>query len=135
MVFIFKGYSRYFQIVGLVEVLYNTIMVLLNKFFTSTIRFHDVIHGFQAGCRTGTAYLKYNMLQHITAMREAVLHKIFLDLQKAYDALNRDRCLKIPTGYGLGHRSLRILWCTGYMLQCWRIPGAIMPPPSRDIME
>ena len=36
----------------------------------------------------GAADLKKNLLQQITAMREAVFFKIFLDLQKAYGALN-----------------------------------------------
>ena len=42
-------------------------------------------------------------------MREAVLHAIFLDLHKAYDVLERSRCLGILKGYGVGIRSLRLL--------------------------
>ena len=32
-------------------------------------------------------------------MREAVLHAIFLDLHKAYDSLDKSRCLDILDGY------------------------------------
>ena len=42
-------------------------------------------------------------------MRKAVLHYIFLDLRKAYDALNRDRCLDILDWYGVGPRTLHTL--------------------------
>ena len=42
-------------------------------------------------------------------MREAVLHAIFLDLHKAYDALYRSRCLDILEGYGVGPRDLPLL--------------------------
>ena len=42
-------------------------------------------------------------------MKETVLHSIFLDLFNAYNALGRDRCLYILTGYVVGTRILRIL--------------------------
>ena len=34
---------------------------------------------------------------------------IFLDLHKAYDALDRSRCLEILEGYGVGPRAQRLL--------------------------
>ena len=42
-------------------------------------------------------------------MRETFLHPIFLDLRKAYYALDRDHCLDILAGYGVGPMTLRIL--------------------------
>ena len=57
----------------------------------------------------GTATLKANLLYQLTTMREAVLHTISLDLQKAYDALGRDRCLNILARYSMGPQTLRIL--------------------------
>ena len=47
-------------------------------------------------------------------MREEVLYVIFLDLNKAYDALDRFRCLGILEGYGFGPGARRLLqnyWC------------------------
>ena len=35
---------------------------------------------------------------------------IFLDLKKAYDALDRYRCLEIMEGYGVGPQAFQILW-------------------------
>ena len=42
-------------------------------------------------------------------MREDILYMIFLDLKKAYFALNRDICLDILEGYGVGTQDLHIL--------------------------
>ena len=42
-------------------------------------------------------------------MREEVLYVIFLNLTKAYDALDRSRSLEILKGYGVGERVRRML--------------------------
>ena len=59
----------------------------------------------------GTTTLEAKLLQQITATREEVLHEILMDLQKAYNELDRDMRLDILSGYGVGTRMLRIL-CT-----------------------
>ena len=38
----------------------------------------------------------------LAALREEILYRIFLDLHKAYHALDRSRCLEILGGYGVG---------------------------------
>ena len=40
---------------------------------------------------TGTSTLDAKLIQPLTVMREAILHTIFLNPKKAYDALDRDR--------------------------------------------
>ena len=42
-------------------------------------------------------------------MREEVLYVIFLDLTKAYDALDRSKCLEILEGYGVGPSARSLL--------------------------
>ena len=54
----------------------------------AAITHHNALHRFQAGRGTGTAVLEAKLIEQLTAMREAVLFKVFLDLQKAYDALD-----------------------------------------------
>ena len=68
-----------------------------------------MLHGFWEGCGTGTANLEAKLLQQLAAMREEVLYMIFLDLTKAYDALDRSRSLEILKGYGVGERVRRLL--------------------------
>ena len=67
--------------------MWKTLTGLLKHRFTSEILFNDVLHGFQVGRGTVTSALEANLIQQLTSMREAVLFEVFLDIQKAYDAL------------------------------------------------
>ena len=71
---------------------------MLNRRFTASITYHNFLHGFRVGRGTGTATLEAKLLQQIAALREEVLYVIFLDLHKAYDVLDRSRCLIILEG-------------------------------------
>ena len=83
--------------------------LLLNFRLTASITYHNPLHGFWVGRGTGTATLEVKLLQKVASMKEAALHAIFLDLHKAYYALDRSRCLEILEGYGVGPRDLRLL--------------------------
>ena len=91
------------------EVMWKVVAVILNRLFTSSVTFHDVLHGFRAGRGTGTATFEANLIQQLAYMREEVLYVIFLDLTKAYNALDRSRCLEILEGYGVGPSARRLL--------------------------
>ena len=108
VVLIPKGKGDY-RGIGLVKVMWKVVAVILNRRFTSSITFHDVLHGFRAGRSTGTATLEAKLLHQIAAMREEVLYVIFLDLTKVYNALDRSRCLGILEGYGVGPSARRLL--------------------------
>ena len=43
----------------------------------------------------GTASLEAKLLQKLAAMREEVVYAIFMELHKAYYALDKDICLEI----------------------------------------
>ena len=83
---------------------------ILNRRLTASITYHDFLHGFRAGCGTGTTTLKAKLLQQIAALREEVLYIILLELHKAYDVLYRSRCLEILKGYVVGPRACRLFW-------------------------
>ena len=68
------------------EVLWNTVMLILNLCLMMVIQLHDTLLGFHTGRGTGTTYLEAKLLQHAMAMRKEVLDEIFLDLHKAYGA-------------------------------------------------
>ena len=71
--------------------MWKIVAEILNFRLTSSITFHDSLHGFRASRGTGTATLEANLLQKLAALREEVLYVIFLDLHKAYNALERSR--------------------------------------------
>ena len=86
-------WKKYYRDIVLVEVMWKVVAAILNRRFTTSITYHNSLHGFWAGCGTGTATLEAKLLQTLTALREEVLYVIFLDLHKAYDALDMSRCL------------------------------------------
>ena len=55
--------------IGLVEVIWKAVTVILNRRFTAAITYHDSLHGFRAGRGTGTAALDVKLLQQVTALR------------------------------------------------------------------
>ena len=97
-----------FRGIGLVEVVWKLLTLILHCQLAA-IKLHDVLHGFREGRSTGTATLEAKLLQQLAAMKEEVLYVIFLDLTKAYDALDRSRTLEILKGYGVGDRVRRLL--------------------------
>ena len=101
VVMIPKGGGTDFRGIGLVEVLCKAISGIINIQISSSIQFHDSLHSFHTGIGTGTTNLKAKLLEKLIAMRETVLHPIFLDMHKAYDDLERDCCMYILTGYGV----------------------------------
>ena len=43
----------------------------------------------------GTNFIEANLIQQLMDMRKDVLHDIFLELPKEFDALDIDNCLEI----------------------------------------
>ena len=97
-----------FRGIGLVEVTWKVMAVILHWRLTTGMKLHDAFHRFREGRGTGTATLEAKLLQQLAAMREEVLYVIFLDLTKAYDALDSSRSLEILKGCGVGKRVRRL---------------------------
>ena len=75
--------------------MWKVVAAILNLRLIASITFHDFLHIFWAGRSTGTATLEDKLLQKLAALREEFLCVIFLHRHKAYDALDRPRCLEI----------------------------------------
>ena len=85
-----KGKNKY-RGIDLVEVMWKVVATILNSRLAVSITFHDFLHVFWACCGTGITTLESKLLQQLAALREEILYVIFLDLRKAYDALDRSR--------------------------------------------
>ena len=68
MVLIPKGGGDYY-VIGLVEVVWKVVTVILNFCLATSIDFQVFLHGFWAGRGTGTTYLEAKLLQQLMAMR------------------------------------------------------------------
>ena len=108
-VFLIPKVKKDYQGIGLVEVMWKVVAEILNLCFIASVAYHEFLHGFREGRGTGTATFEAKLLQKLVALREEVLYVIFLDLHKAYDSLDRSRCLKILEGYVIGPQARKIL--------------------------
>ena len=72
--------------------------------------FHGVIHGFWYNHVTETASLEANLLKRLDDMHKEFLLKMFIDLNNAYDAMDREWCLYILEGCGVVPRTLWLIW-------------------------
>jgi len=70
---------------------------------------HDCLHGFLKGRGTGTATMKAKLAQQLAFIEQEALYSTVVDLKKAYDAMDRGRCLDILEGYGVGPNILRLI--------------------------
>ena len=95
-----KGGSYYCGI-GLLELFWKAVEILIDKRM-KVVEFHDNLHGFLEGRGTGTATKEAKPAQQLAYIEQAPFYGIFLDLQKAYDSMDRDRCLHISKVYGVG---------------------------------
>ena len=80
VVLIHEGGRKYFRDLGLVEVLWKSTTSIINWWMTSTICYHDTLHGLRTGHWAGTTTLEAKLIQQLMDIRE-----------KSYDALDWDR--------------------------------------------
>ena len=101
MVLIPKGNSGDFQGIGLLEVIWKVVEKVIDARLSSSIDLHDVLHGFREGRGCGTGIMEAKLAQQLAYREQRPLYGIFLDLRKAYDAMDRGR---VPPGTHGGHR-------------------------------
>ena len=77
-------------------------LVVVNCCLKRSVVLHDTLHGFREGRGAGTDTLEANLAQQLAGLAQNPLFQFFLDLYKAYDSMDRERCMEILRGYGLG---------------------------------
>ena len=86
MVLLPKGGGDYHGL-GIEELVWKALTVILNCRFATSITYYDSLHGFRSGRGTGTASLEVKLLQKVMSTREEVLYMVLMDLHKVYKTL------------------------------------------------
>ena len=79
--------------IGLLESMWKVVEVIINTRLRASVRLHNVLHLFCAGRVMGMEILELNLVQYIASVDHDPLLLIFLDLQKAYDTVDRGHVL------------------------------------------
>jgi hypothetical protein len=114
-----KGRGDYFGI-GLLDPIWKVIKKFM-VLWLSAIKLHDCLHGGFPRQGIRTAIMEVKLQQQLAWAEQEPLYQVYLDLQKAYDALDRGRCLRILAGYGVGPNLLRLqkrFWDDTKMVCC-----------------
>ena len=80
------------------KVIRKAVAGVANFWIWAALDFHDTLHRFREVRGTGTTSLESKLLHQMIKMREEVLYEVFLNLQKVYNSLDRERCLKTLVG-------------------------------------
>ena len=107
MVLIPKGGGGY-RGIGLLEPIWKVIEVIMDKRLNE-VEFRDSLHGFRAGRGTGTAIIEAKLAQQLAFREQAPLYGVFIDLRKAFNSMDRGRCLEVLEGYGASPKMLRLI--------------------------
>jgi hypothetical protein len=75
----------------------------------SAIQCHDSLHSSINKKGMGTVTLEVKLVQQLAFLGQKPWHQIFLDLHKAYDAMDWEKTLEILVDYDVGHKALRII--------------------------
>ena len=98
-----------FRGIGLLETIWKLIEKIIDLRIKLKMQYHDVLHGFRPNRGTGTAILEVKLFLQLAAMDQVPTYAVFLDLRKAYDAIDRERTIGILQGYGVGSNTIRLL--------------------------
>ena len=102
-----KG-GGYYRGIGLLEPLWKVIERVMDHQL-EVIALHDSLHGCRNGQGTGTAVIKAKLTQQLAHIEQAPFYGVFIDLKKAFDTMDRERCLIILETNGVRPNMCRLI--------------------------
>ena len=107
MVLIPKGGGEY-RGISLLEPIWK-VMERVMDLRLEKIKLHDSLHGCLVGRGTGTGIIEAKLAQQLAHLKQRPFFGVFIDLKKAFDAMDRGRCLTILALHGVGPQMLRLI--------------------------
>ncbi len=100
VVLITKGGGDYCGI-GLLEPIWKCIERIIDHRLEA-IKLHDSLHGCCNKHGTGTAIIEVKLAQQLSYLELKSFYGVLLNLWKAFDAMDQERCIMLLEGYGAG---------------------------------
>ena len=95
-----KG-GGYYCGIGLLKPIWKVIEWMMDHRL-EVIALHDSLQGCQNRQGTGTAVIEAKLMQQLAHIKQAPFYGVFIDLKKAFDAIDWEQCLFILEGHGIG---------------------------------
>ncbi len=97
-----------FRGIGLLEPIWKVLEGIMDRRLDA-IELHDCLHGCHAHRGTGTGVIEAKLAQQLSYIELKPFYGVFLDLTKAFDSMDRERCILILEGYGAGPWMIRLI--------------------------
>ncbi len=102
-----KGGGKY-RGIGLLEPIWK-VMERVMDLRLEKIKLNDSLHGCLAGRGMGTGIIEAKLAQQLAHLEQRRFFGVFIDLKKAFDAMDQGRCLAILALHGVGPQMLRLI--------------------------
>jgi hypothetical protein len=102
-----KGGEDYHGI-GLLKPIWKVIERVMDKWLEAIV-LHNSLHGCCSGRGTGTAVIEAKLTQQLAHIEQTPFYGVFINLKKAFDAMDWERCLLILEGHGAGPNMRRLI--------------------------
>jgi hypothetical protein len=94
--------------IGLLDPIWKVLERIMGLRLDS-IDLHDTLHGCRAHRGTGTTVIEAKLAQQLLYLELRPFYGVFLDLKKAFNAMDRERCILILEGHGVGPQMIWLI--------------------------